>query len=126
MMILIDPAPSPYREVDAADVIVTRVVRSGAAGLLSAYGTLRSEDRVSYVLPIDPGEGEDSFYEGSREPGPEYRVAHQREDGGWQAEQTNRREPPPEPVMSQVRRILAHVVYRGTGVPEPENGGPDG
>jgi hypothetical protein len=108
--ILMQPAPSPYREVDSEDVVVTSVTRESFThpGFV-AYGYLRSEDKYVYSpfnISIDPRA---SILSMEIEHGPTYRVAYQDDLGRWTAEGVLRWEPLLESIMKQILLMMARL-----------------
>lgn len=100
------PPPSPFKDADPDDVVVTRVSPGSVSDPgLEAWGVLRSERRMRMLTLDDHVPGAhvgDHLIDG-----PEYRVAYVGSDGCWQAEGTLRREPPPARVLEQILRLQA-------------------
>jgi hypothetical protein len=82
MKVRISPAPSPYREADPRDVVVTSVERSFVDGSLVAWGYLRSEMRISRGICTTTLEVL------GLEPGPEYIVGSSADGERWYQEGT--------------------------------------
>ena len=96
MKILIQPEPSPYKEVDPAEVVVDRLSRSIFSGRLEAWGYLRSEMETTSWHTAD------DFRVGPTE---RYRIAYENDAGCWCSEGVTRYEPLPQSVLDQIHDL---------------------
>lgn len=106
MRVTMNPAPSPFKDVDPRDVVVTKITRAILDGRHEAWGYLRSEMQlVSFDITADRMR----IINPTHEPGPTYRIAYEDCMGNWQAEGTTHREPPHDLVLRQITEILGLI-----------------